>query len=102
MKKLFSSILLFSFLLFSVAFAKEEPKLESPKDLQSPITLNVTGKTLHVENVIPGSLMEIYDVVGIKLVSIRLDSADKTIGLNLSKGYYILKVSNVVRKIVIK
>lgn len=102
MKKLFSSILLFSFLSFSVAFAKEEPKLQSSKDLQSPIILSVMGKTLHVQNVTPGSLMEIYDVVGIKLVSIRLDTADKTIALNLSKGYYILKVSNVVRKIVIK
>jgi len=102
MKKLISFIFLFSFLLFSVALAKEEPRQQSAKDSQSPIVLSVMGKTLHVQNAEPGSLMEIYDVVGIKVVSVRLDAADKTMALKLSKGYYILKVSNVVRKIVIK
>ena len=50
----------------------------------------------------PGSQMEVYNIVGVKLTTIRIDSTDVTVQVNLPKGYYIFKIGNVVRKVVIK
>ena len=46
--------------------------------------------------------MEVYDILGVKITSVRIDTADKTVTLNLPKGYYIFKVGDTVRKVVIK
>ena len=48
------------------------------------------------------SQMEVYNIVGVKLTTIRIDSTDVTVQVNLPKGYYIFKIGNVVRKVVIK
>ncbi|EJX02798.1 hypothetical protein EVA_09094, partial [gut metagenome] len=42
---------------------------------------------------------EVFDVTGKKVLSVRIDSADKTISLNLRKGCYILRVAKQTRKI---
>nr|WP_320976706.1 T9SS type A sorting domain-containing protein [Bacteroides intestinalis] len=57
---------------------------------------------VRVQNAEPGSQMEVYNIVGVKLTTIRIDSTDVTVQVNLPKGYYIFKIGNVVRKVVIK
>lgn len=59
-------------------------------------------KRVRVQNAEPGSQMEVYNIVGVKLTTIRIDSTDVTVQVNLPKGYYIFKIGNVVRKVVIK
>lgn len=50
----------------------------------------------------PASQMEVYNIVGVKLTTIRIDSTDVTVQVNLPKGYYIFKIGNVVRKVVMQ
>lgn len=64
-------------------------------------TLLVSGTMVHICNG-AGSVLEIYNLTGIKIASYRIDSADKKINLSLQKGCYILKINKVVRKVSIR
>ena len=68
----------------------------------SVIELTVTTDSIRIQNAKVGSVMEIYNILGVKINSFTIDSTDKTIPLTLPKGYYIFKIYTVVRKIIIK
>lgn len=57
-------------------------------------TLRVTGAN--------GQMLFIYNVAGVRVMSVKVEGADKLFELNLPKGCYIVKVGKVVRKISIK
>ena len=65
------------------------------------VTIIVSGTRVHVANA-AGQTLEVYDVAGVRVASLRIDSDDKTCNLNLTKGCYILKVDKVVRKVSIR
>lgn len=69
---------------------------------QSAISVTVTGNSIRIQNAYPGAQLEVYNVLGIRVLLFKLDASDKTFPLNLSKGCYILKIENVVRKVAIK
>lgn len=48
------------------------------------------------------SVIEIFSVVGIKVKEIRVSQPDGEYALDLPKGYYIIRLNDVVRKIVIR
>ncbi len=49
-----------------------------------------------------GQRLEVYNVLGVRVASYRVDSNDKTFTLGLQRGCYILKVGKVVRKTFIR
>jgi hypothetical protein len=65
------------------------------------ITIIVNGNDLHVANA-QGETIQIYNVAGVCVQTIKVDSPDKHVTLDLSKGCYIVKVGKTVRKISIK
>ena len=67
----------------------------------SAVTLSVNGSKVHVTGA-EGETLEVYNLTGVKVATIRIDSNDKTLSLNLQRGCYILKVGKVVRKISIR
>lgn len=69
-------------------------------DLQN-INISVTESTLHVTGA-NGQMLFIYNVAGVRVMSIKVEGADKHFELNLPKGCYIVKVGKTVRKISIK
>lgn len=103
MKKI--TLLFFLLIAFPCAVlnAQEVITQESIQDEEPEIIITVTDNTtVRIQNAPVDSVMEVYNIVGVKVTSEKIDSSDKTVTLNLSKGYYILKIENVVRKIVIK
>lgn len=56
--------------------------------------LHVTGAA--------GLDLKVYNVTGVLVKSLRVDSDDKRYDLNLPKGCYIVKVGKTVRKISIR
>lgn len=46
-----------------------------------------------------GAVMEVFNLTGTKVATIRIDANDKTFALNLPKGCYLIKVGKIVRKI---
>lgn len=69
-------------------------------DIQG-ITLSVSETSLHVTGA-NGQMLYVYNVTGVRLLSVKVEGQDKKIDINLPKGCYIVKVGKVVRKIYIK
>lgn len=71
------------------------------EDVQSSIAISFNESTLHITNA-AGMTLQIYNITGVSIGQVKIDSADKHIELNLQKGCYILKIGKFVRKISIK
>ena len=65
------------------------------------IAVSINESTLHVTGA-NGQTLYIYNIAGVRVMSIKVEGADKYYELNLPKGCYIVKVGKVVRKISIK
>ena len=70
-------------------------------DVQQNITITLIESTLHVTGA-SGEMLHIYNVAGVRVMSVRIEGADKRIELGLPKGCYIVEVGKVVRKISVK
>jgi hypothetical protein len=69
---------------------------------QQAVSITVSESAIHVKNA-EKQILEIYNLAGVKVNSIRIDSADKVIEIaSLPKGCYILKVGKTVRKCYLK
>ncbi len=84
--------------------AQEDRRQEHPADErpQATLVLTVTDNRVRIQNAVPGTLMEVYNILGVKLLTVRIEAEDHTVTLDIPKGYYILKIGNVARKVVIK
>lgn len=69
-------------------------------DVQS-VSISVSGTVLHVSGA-NGQVLKVYNVTGVCLMSVRVDSQDKRYELNVPKGCYIVKIGKTVRKISIR
>ena len=65
------------------------------------ISLSINESVLHVTGA-NGQVLHIYNVAGVRVMSVKVEGADKRIELNLPKGCYIVKVGKMVRKISIQ
>ena len=65
------------------------------------VTISITESTLHITGA-NGEVLNVYNLAGVRVLSFKVDGADKHYELNLPKGCYILKVGKVVRKISIR
>ena len=64
----------------------------------SGISISVNGGNVRVAGA-NGEVMEVFNLTGAKVATVRIDSNDKIFALNLSKGCYLIKVGKIVRKI---
>jgi hypothetical protein len=60
------------------------------------------GNCIKVTNAPVGSYLEVYSVVGIKVAEIEMKTPNGEYVLHISKGYYIVRIGNVVRKIALR
>ena len=65
------------------------------------ITLAFRGNSALVSNA-EGLNMEIYNLTGVKIATIKIEDNESQIQLNLTKGIYMVKVGKVVRKVTIR
>ena len=62
------------------------------------ISISVVGNVLHVVGA-EDEQLAVYNVTGVRVMSVKVDGSDKHYTLNFPKGCYIVKVGNVVRKV---
>lgn len=74
---------------------------EGPESEVTAVTITVSGSNVRVCGA-SGETLDVFNLAGVKVGSYRIDSAEKTIRLNLSKGCYILKVGDIARKVSIR
>ena len=97
MKKYLFFFLLATLTALPLAAAEENAKEEIENDI-APVSINVKGTQVHVSGA-EGKVLEIFNLAGVRVASVRIDSNDKTLSLNLGRGCYLLKVDKIVRKI---
>ena len=96
------AILLSSFLTLAVpATVSAASSIEIIDNDVQGIAISVTETSLHVTGA-NGQMLYVYNVAGVRLMSVKVEGQDKKIDINLPKGCYIVKVGKVVRKIYIK
>lgn len=89
-------------LTLAMAFAPISMYAETDRDgievSLSGITLSINGGNVSISGA-NGEVMEIFNLTGVKVSTVRIDSNEKTFALNLPKGCYLIKVGKIVRKI---
>lgn len=76
----------------------ESPAHTQLQETAESVKLTVSGKTVRVQHG-RGQVLEVYSVTGAKVLSLRIETADQSVRLNLNRGCYILKISDVARKV---
>ena len=100
MTKNIISIAIAALALFgSAQTAVAAPLMELIEVEQQSAQISLTdNNVLHITGG-AGQVLEIYNVAGVRLSTTKIDSQEKRVELNLTKGCYIVKVGNTVRKI---
>lgn len=99
---LYTSLILFACCGFVPSARAAEPADAVPLVSETPafeeIIITVRDNQIRIQNA-EGFQLDIYNVAGVKVTSLRIDGADKTIAPNLTRGIYIVKVGKVARRI---
>ena len=102
-KKHIHRILFYVLILFvspySLAYADMQGEFESALlEPTSTIKISMKGSSVNVQNG-QGQMIEVFSVTGKKIASTKISSPDETFDFSLSRGCYIVKVGQVVRKV---
>ena len=65
------------------------------------VNISVKASTIHITGA-EGETMHIYNVAGVRVMSVKVGSQDWYYDLSLPKGCYIVKVGRTTRKVSIK
>lgn len=99
-------ILVASFLaLFMGGFpqtVKAASSIEIVDNETQQVTVSVSGEGVLRVTGASGQTLYVYNITGVRVLSVKVDGSDKSYNLNLSKGCYIVKVGKTVRKISIR
>lgn len=101
-KKIYTFLLATTLLGFALPTSvKAHTSLEMIEQDVHTVSISVYGSVLRIEGA-NDEMLQIYNVTGVCVMSMRIDGQDKRYNLNLPKGCYIIKVGKVVRKISIR
>lgn len=69
---------------------------------QDSLKVVITENRLIVENLPKDNILEIYNIMGVKVFTRRLKSGTNEYHISLPRGYYIIKIGKFTKKIAIK
>lgn len=98
---LLSIFLLMAINLNSPMIAAENVSVEVYEPDFQNVTITISESTIRVTGA-SGQILVVYNLAGVRVASIKIDSSDKHFDLNLQKGCYIVQVGKVVRKVAIR
>ena len=100
-----TSILLCCLSLFAFRAQAQQTNLVPSgltQQVDNSIRVSAVGNRIIVSNVPVKSTLEIYNIVGSKVKEIEMKQSSGEYPVTLPKGYYIVRIEGVVRKIVIR
>ena len=102
-KSLLSLLFLLACMCFQTAvFAQQDAKKPVSNDSERVIEMTVVGNRIFLENAPIGKRIEVFSVVGLKVADIEIKTPSGEHLLNVPKGYYILRIGDIVRKVAIR
>ena len=72
------------------------------QQVDNSIKVSAVDNLIKVSNVPAKSVLEIYNIVGSKVKEIEIKQPSGEYTVSLPKGYYIIRIEGIVRKIVIR
>ena len=66
------------------------------------ISISFSGNYLYLSGVKEGTKVEVMNMLGVPVLSVETTNDDEKISLDLKKGFYVVRVENIVQRIVIK
>ena len=95
---LFIVPMLFGTMVTKAAETEAEIGISQP---QTEVEIIVEQGAIRVVGAV-GEVMHVYNVTCVEVMNIRVESQDKRFHVNLPKGFYIIKVGKVVRKVYLR
>ncbi len=89
------------FFALSVSGFSQNRKGSVDSDKQG-VELTINGEKFVVENLPQDGTIEVFNILGTKVMTFNVNSGTNSNRVNLPKGYYILKSDNVTKKVVVK
>ncbi|MFA7492111.1 MAG: T9SS type A sorting domain-containing protein [Proteiniphilum sp.] len=77
-------------------------KLQNKEKPQDSTKIKLTGNLLIIEDLPEDGVLEIYNIMGAKVYNRRIKAGTNQYVLSLPKGYYIIKIGKLTRKIAVK
>lgn len=71
-------------------------------DQRDEIKMKLLENRLTLENVPADGVLEVYNIMGVKVFTRRVRAGINEVTLNVPRGYYIIKIGKFTRKIAIK
>mgnify|MGYP006988987464 CR=1 FL=1 len=99
-KRILITLMLVSAMCFAPSMLTEASARVELSDIDTqPIVVSQSGSSIIVTGAMNKTLY-VYNIIGIQIQTIRIDSPEKKIDLSsLKKGIYPIKVGNVTKKI---
>jgi len=83
--------------------AESADTIKQGKEKQKPeMIVKVVENRIYVENIQREVILEIYNIMGVKVYSRRIPPGNGEYPVNLSRGYYILKIGKTTKKVAIR
>ena len=101
MKKSFAFLFLL-FLILAPLNAQRGEKTVVTVTQETGVSVFQKGTTLQLQNATVGEKIEVLSIVGVRVFEKRIESSNQEFQIELPKGYYIVKIGNIVRKISVK
>lgn len=105
MRKFCSTIVILLFLAFGFAsmdISAQNRDEVVVTDFLPETKIWVVENRLVIENLPQDAVLDVYSIVGMKVFSQKVKAGTNEYVLNLPKGYYIVKVGTIVKKIALR
>ncbi len=102
MKHLYKALILFAFAsITATGFSKENAGVFYTVDPQAT-EISIIANKIYIQNLPAGGKLQVFSVLGVTVATIEVKAGSGEYSINLPKGYYIVKIGDVVRKVAIK
>lgn len=108
MRKFVYTLLMFTLTCSSVAFAQTvrngevETRDEQFVGKANAINISVSDNFLYLSGMKEGTKVEVMNMLGVPVLSFLTSNVNEKIALDLKKGFYVVKVEDIIQRIVIK
>jgi hypothetical protein len=84
------------------AYTQEGNKQVVTEESEIKTKIKLVEKKIIIENLPKDDLLEIYNIMGMKVYSRRIKAGTNEYTLSLTKGYYIIKIGKITKKIALR
>jgi hypothetical protein len=103
--KRFYSFLLMAYLIYGGGVpvsAQGDPEGFVMEEPQTETKIKFFDNRIVIENLPKDDVLEIFNIMGVKVYSRRIHAGTNEYTLSLPKGYYIIKIGKITKKVAIK